>query len=50
METNKTQNKTYKLTFKAQNDRKMELDLQPKVSLSELLNIIDEMTKDKEGW
>ena len=46
----KTSEKIYKLTFKGQNDRKIEINITAKSTLGDLLKRIDDLTKDKEGW
>jgi len=40
----------YNLTIKGQNDRNLEIQITTKSTLSDLLIVIDELTKDKESW
>ena len=46
----KTGENVYKLNVKGQNDRKMEINMTAKSTLGDLLQCIDDQTKDKEGW
>ena len=45
-----TSDKTYNLTVKGQNDRKIEIKIATKSTLGDLLHQIDNLTKDKESW
>ena len=45
-----TSEKIYKLTAKGQNDRKLEINITAKSTLCDLLQCIDGLTKDREGW
>ena len=45
-----TNDKTYNLTVKGQNDRNIEIHIATKLTLGDLLQRIDDLTKDKESW
>ena len=45
----KTNDKIYNLTVKGQNDRKIEIQIATKSTLDDLLQRIDDLTKDKES-
>ena len=46
----KTNDKIYNLTVKGQNDRKIEIQIATKSTLGDLLQRIDDLTKNKESW
>ena len=46
----KTNDKTYNLIVKGQNDRNIEIHIATKLTLGDLLQRIDDLTKDKESW
>ena len=46
----KTNDKIPNLTVKGQNDRKIEIHIAIKSTLGDLLQRIDDLTKDKESW
>jgi hypothetical protein len=45
-----TNDKTYNLTVKGQNDRNIEIHIASKLTVGDLLQRIDDLTKDKESW
>ena len=46
----KTNDKIYKLILKGQNDRYIEIQVATRLTVVDLLQRIDDMTKDKEPW
>ena len=45
-----TNEKIYNLLLKGQNDRKIEIQIETKSTLGDLLQRIDDLTKDRESW
>ena len=45
-----TNDKTFNLKVKGQNDRNIEIHIATKLTLGDLLQRIDDLTKDKESW